>query len=347
MRNRYIELERFVASTLVLLYHLGVSKGSWIFVEFFFMLTGYFTIAHIERKRETIIENTWYPVSYTWKKFTKILPYTGISILILFVYQAIEWNLSIGDFFKWLLRLPLELMMLAGSGMLPNGFQIAEGIHTSRIMNYHLWYICSMLFVLPIVVYLLTYIKKAKSILLTILPMFLYGILIMKDGTVDGWHDPDFAFVFCNVRAMAGILLGAAAYYFSQWWNQRQYTRLGKILLTLLEVVSFLLVSVLSYVTTLRYDALFIGLFFVSISLSNAGVTYTVKIKNALLDFLGAISLPIYCLQMPVIEICSNWLDISNPWMIFIITILLSVLLEIVLRGMKKIKFTFKNSLII
>lgn len=348
MRNRYIEFERFAASSLVLLYHLEISKGSWIFVEFFFMLTGYFTMAHIERKKDFIIENAWYPISYTWKKFIKIFPYTGISILILFVLRGMEWNLTGIEFLRWLLRLPLELMMLAGSGMVTNGLQIAEGIISPRIMNYHLWYICSMLFVLPLVVYLLTHIKKAKSIVLTVLPMFLYGILIMKDGTVDGWHHPDFAFVFCNIRALAGLLLGAAAYYFSGWWKKRNYTIFGKCILTITEVMSFILAAVISYVTDLRYDALLIGLFFISISLSNAGVTFTANIKNPALDFLGAISLPIYCLQMPVILLCSNRLGVSNVGSIFIITIFVSVINEVIFLVIRKIfyKLNFKKLIV-
>ena len=289
-------------------------------------------MSHIERKREKITENVWYPVQYAWNKFVKLFPYTALSIVSIWILRVMEWDLSLREIIKYLLRLPLELMMLAGSGMVSGLFAISDGIYVSRIMNHHLWYICSMLFVLPIVVFLLTYAKKAKALVLTVLPMFLYGILIMKDGTVDGWHDAGFAFFFCNLRALAGLLLGAAAYYLSQWWKQREYTILGKLTLTLIEVLSFAVVAFLSSFINLRYDALFIGLLFLSISLSNAGVTYTVKIGGKLFDFLGAISLPIYCLQMPVIIAGPLLLHTSNPRDLFVITLVLSVVNEVVFR---------------
>lgn len=331
MKNCFIELERFIAACLVLLYHLGVSKGSWIFVEFFFMLTGYFTMLHLERKSETIGDNIWYPVFYTWKKFVKIFPYTGISILAMWLGRIIKWNLSAKDLVKWILCLPTELGLLAGTGMQPTGLQIAEGAYTPKLLNVHLWYICSMLIVMPIVVGLLMWARKYKSVIVTVVPMLLYGILIMKDGTINGWHNDTFTFIFCNMRAMAGLLLGAGAYYFTQWWKSREYTVLGKKVLTAIELISFAGVALISFSTALRFDALQIGLLFLSISLTNSGLTYTTQISDKRLEFLGAISLPIYCMQMPVIWWCSV-IGAEGAFTPFVITLVLSVVIEIAFK---------------
>lgn len=345
MRNRYIELERFIASCVILLYHLGVSKGSWIMVEFFFMLTGYFTMLHIERKEEVIRGDVWYPISYTWKKFVKLLPYTSISIMLMWVGRVNEWNLTFSEIVKWLMCLPSELLLMAGTGMMPEGLQISAVGYAPRIINGHLWYLCSMLIMLPIVVCLLTYAKRWKSVIVTVVPALLYGILILKDGTVDGWHGEEFSFFFCDIRALAGLLLGAGAYYFSKWWKSREYTILGKVMLTAIEVFSFVIVLVVSFVTSLRFDAFQIGLLFLSISLTNAGVTYTSKITWKQLDFLGAISLPIYCIQMPLFWICSIW-GLQEPWVSFVVIILVSIVLEIILTGFGKLFGKYKDNLI-
>lgn len=333
MKNKFIELERFIAASFVLLFHLNLSKCSWIFVEFFLLLTGYFTMLHIEKNRDKIAEKEqWYPIQYTLKKFVKIFPYTMTSIVAAWVMYIIRYDFSIKEAFKWFLCLPAELLLLNGTGMVADGLPISDTFVSPIMINSHLWYVCSMLFALPVVMYLLMHMKKEKGLIITVIPLFLYGILIMKDGTVSGWHSDSFAFFFLYLRAMAGLLLGALAYYVSKWWKQRKYTTLGEILLTILEVMSFVFVGIFSYVSNIKYDALYIGLLFLSITLSNAGVTYTAKITNAKLDFLGAISLPVYCLQMPIIWLGTTWLEISNLWLVFAITLFASVVNEMVFR---------------
>ena len=58
-RNGKIELLRFLAAIFIMNGHLsqiGFENdrpflGGWFYVEFFFMLTGYFTMMHFEKKR--------------------------------------------------------------------------------------------------------------------------------------------------------------------------------------------------------------------------------------------------------------------------------------------------------
>lgn len=344
MKNRYIEFERFIASIMVLLYHLGSSKGGWIFVEFFFLLTGYFTMLHIEQKHDSIENNIWYPISYTWKKFTKLIPYTGCSVIIMWILYAISNSLSFTELLKWLLCLPAELLLIAATGMMPEGLQIGAYAFTPRLLNGSLWYICSMLFVLPVAMALLTYSKKWKGIIVTILPLFLYGFLILRDGTINGWHGDKFSFIFCNMRAIAGILLGALLYYVVKWWKLREYTVLGKWMLTGLEIISFIAVIVISSAINFGYDALQIGLIFLSLSLTNSGVTYTSRITNKNLEFLGAISLPIYCLQTPIFSICGAF-GIESVLVQFVIVLAAGAVYELGLKLIKQWFHPYKKRL--
>ena len=336
MKNKYIEIERFIASCMILTLHLYISKGTWIFVEFFFLLTGYFTIAHLKKRKELMVDNIWYPILYTWNKFVKLFPYTSISLIMLWGIKLIACDLKGVEIIRWLLYLPTELLLISGSGMVPNNIQITEIFYSPFMLNAHLWYICCMLFVLPLVVYLFMYIKRAKAIVLTILPMFLYGILVMKSGTITGWHGNQYAFFFCSIRALAGLLLGGFAYFVSQWVKTPKYTSFGKYLLTTIEVLSFLIVLVASHFTELSYDALFIILLFISVSLSNSGVTYTSKLSIKFADYLGRLSLPIYCMQMPVIVVCDA-LGFFNPWVKFSVTIIVSIFVELMFRLAERI----------
>lgn len=322
MKNRMIELERFFASCVILLYHLDVIKSGWIFVEFFFILTGCFLASHLDSHQKAIEANaTWYPLKYTCKKYCKLLPYTSISIAAMWVFYAIVWDLSAVGILKWLLYLPCELLLLGGSGMLPNGQVFWGSAATPIMINPLLWYVSSLLTVMPIVFSLLQNKKQLRGLLCTVVPVLLYGILIMKDGTINGWHDNKLGFVYCNIRATAGLLLGAGVWHFSHWWQSHTFTRLGKYVLTILEILPFLFVAVISAMTSTSYDCIKIALFALSVSLTFSGVTYTASIPYRFFDLLGSWSLAIYCLHKPIMHFFSGHFGYHYPLVISLITI--------------------------
>ena len=51
-RDPYIELIRLVCCLLVLLYHVGILKGGYLPVAVFFVLSGYFTLFSLWRKKD-------------------------------------------------------------------------------------------------------------------------------------------------------------------------------------------------------------------------------------------------------------------------------------------------------
>lgn len=337
MKNKVIELERFLAACMVLLYHMGVAKAGWIFVEFFFILTGCFLMQHLESHKSDIEQNAvWYPLQYTWRKYGKLLPFTSASVIAMWVIYAVRWRLTGSGLIKWLLYLPCELLMVGGSGMLPFGIVFTGGIATQRILNGHLWYICSMLIVLPIIVYLLISCKKSRALLCSVVPALIYGFIIMKDGRVDGWHDSNYGFFYCNLRAVAGLLLGAGAWYLSRWWTKRTYTKIGTAVLTVAEVASFVTVAAISFITVAPYDCLEIGLFALSISLTISGVTYTSRVRGNTFAFLGSLSLPVYCLQMPIIQLCAGRFGEYRIAVVCAIVIAVGMLFSVAVRWGKK-----------
>ena len=337
MKNKYIELERLLASCMILLYHLGVAKASWIFVEFFFILSGYFLMQHLESHKQEIEEHAaWYPLGYTWRRYSKLLPYTCAGVFGMWAINAIRWKLTGTAFMKWLLFLPCDLLMIGGTGMFPYGIIFSASLTTPRIMNGHLWYICCMLIVMPFVIYLLMNSKKSRALCCSIVPALIYGYIIMKDGRVNGWHSERYGFFYCNLRALAGLLLGAGVWYASQWWKKRSYTNLGKIVLTIAEVFSFFAVAVISFGTTAPYDCLEIGLLALSISLTLSGVTYTSKFDCRLAKNFGTISLAIYCLQMPIIHALAGRLGEYRLPITFVIVFACGILYDWAVRLLQR-----------
>lgn len=242
------------------------------------------------------------------------------------IFYIDVWKLSGIGVVKWLLYLPSELLLLGASGMQPYGYLFWSDIATPRMMNVLLWYVSSMLIVMPIVCYLLINHKRSRGILCTVVPAILYGFLIMKDGSVNGWHDETFGFIYCNIRAMAGILTGVGTWHLRGLWNRYCCTKFGKKVLTYIEVLSFIAVIGISSMEASHYDSLVIGLSVISISLTGSSVTYTSDIKSRIFDVLGSWSLAIYCLHKPIISFWMRYFENVpfNLSMLFVVTIGLS-----------------------
>ena len=113
-RMAIVDLWKFIAAVMIMVHHLyevaPVFENrdypgyfSWIYVEFFFILTGYFTYRRFARKdrREDVFRST---LSYTWQKFKPFLPYTTIAITLQYLLSAPYGELIRGSFISNVLR---------------------------------------------------------------------------------------------------------------------------------------------------------------------------------------------------------------------------------------------------
>ncbi len=91
-RNSNIELARFFGAIMIMIQHIGIMgfdnhvPGCRLYVEFFLIITGYYTVKHFDRKnydnpiKESII--------YTIKKFIPLLPYTIVTTILMYILNA-------------------------------------------------------------------------------------------------------------------------------------------------------------------------------------------------------------------------------------------------------------------
>lgn len=307
-KSDYIELLRFLACLIIFSFHTeGIFISGWIFVEFFFLLSGYFAMRHFCSHGLQDSKNPNFPLTYTFRKFKRILPYTTIAFIYYFCTAVWLYGLKGKEMWLFFLYLPLNLLLLPGTGAMPAGVGITDSLYTGHMMEESLWYLCVLLVAMPIMLYLITYLKnKLGMFLVSFLPLLLYGYLILSDGTIHGWHLQHKTFFALDIRALAGLLIGAGVYYASLWWQKYEYTKLGKILLTLLEVLSIAIVMVISIITRLPYDIVEVLLLALSLSLTFSGKTYTARIHAKAFSYLGKLSLPIYCFH------CTTYLLIST-----------------------------------
>lgn len=217
-KNNMVELCRFLACYVIFSYHAGGRfTTGWIFVEFFFMLSGYFAIKHLVRMEGKIENKATYPIQYTIDKFKRLLPYTTVGFVADCLISAWKYQFTGMELVKWILYLPVNLFYLAGTGMMPADVPISDTVQTSYIMGGALWYICAMFVAMPVMMYLYLYLgKKIGPWLISFLPMLLYGYLIICDGTVNGWHAD--SSTFC-LNGSDGTVINRLEQHYSHWQN--------------------------------------------------------------------------------------------------------------------------------
>lgn len=105
LRSGNVDIAKFIACLLIMAHHLhilGIESypfyNSWIYVEFFLMITGYYTCAHYDGKEVT--NKIKDGLSYTLRKFATILPYTVVVTVLAYVTDGVyklichEWSIS-------------------------------------------------------------------------------------------------------------------------------------------------------------------------------------------------------------------------------------------------------------
>ena len=299
-RNDYIELLRFIASIMVLMHHSywslnGQEKtwcfGGYIFVEFFFMLTGYFT-GNSFRNGKVKYGNSF---AFAVSKVKKIFPMTTICIVALYMYRVITQNIQGADLTNLLLDMPFEILYLRDFGL--------------TATNYfgHFWYLSAMVIVLCVYGWLADSAPKFfHGVVLPLSPV-LYGSMFLN--TLDGMGHWGFEMSVVQsdiIRGFAGIGLGWFISDIISGWNF-QPTKLTRSLLTVVEL--FALAVAVSFVWNNAYspyDIHIIACFALIIAISASGKSFTSEIHSKLFRFLGRLSLPIYICHVWIEEIVHN-----------------------------------------
>lgn len=304
-RNSILGLWKFIAALLILGHHANIfwsdgnypAHGGYIYVEFFFLLSGYYFMRYLE-------ENKAYGGGYiyVWRKIKKLFPYTTIAFIIHYILECI-YSGSIKGVLKTIWKLPLEILYLTN-------------LHITSSRMGQLWYIAAMLFCL----FLLTYIYSRyedfyKNVLIWVFPVLWYACTYMT------YHCIGNRGVFLDLfRAAANLLLGGLIYIgISKTQALPMRTNICRYMATLVEWSAFLLSVFLTYKFYRKdYDFFIVFLFIICIYIFQAG--YACKISSRFLDWLGEISTTIYIVHITVRMGIQNWfsyLDLSDKYLLY------------------------------
>lgn len=292
-RISVVDLLRFVACCFIIWFHTPDLRdvnnlhefpfvGAFLFVELFFILMGYFTYRHFRKtsNEQSLETKAKRSLSYTWKKFSSYLPYTIFAVLIVYAVRLLDPGLIITSkidillYFKHFLA-ELFLLNISGGGQL--------GLT---------WYLSAALVVFPLFC-MICQSRNQRLLYVVLLPFCVIFYLCFYSASLGG--------VGPVLRAFAGLSLGVLSYALSERLKQLNCKKWFSFLLSLIELLSFMLAIVLLYTrneSLVRHEHLFIFsvvfCFFITLVLLLSTKTLQSKIKLWLFDFLGKISLQMY-----------------------------------------------------
>ncbi len=255
--------------------------GVGIFVEFFYLLTGYFTCKHFMRT-DNIKSQEWIIVSlkYTYYKMKKIFPYIVLSVSLRYTYDALAVLKSGGKGIQ-----VLRCFFYAPFEMFLSNYLFAEVPQKVGA----LYFLAAMVIVLPMFAVLCLCGNNTIKLGVAILAVITYYHDV--EGAITSTYPQVLARAFC------GMCMGIIVFYLSEGFIFKLHLNVQKsffllLLGNLLLIVSMFLSGISHDNRRVQLLCIFFGvLFFVLIGES--------KFSNAnmITNYMGTLSMVIYIMH--------------------------------------------------
>ena len=308
-QNLDIQLFKFLYSWVIVLYHLAsntaiVCNGGYIGVEYFLLSAGVFLFVAFQRGEEK--GNLQTPVQYLVKRFLRFLPWSVTAFVLTVTVKRgwIESTTSLVDWMDHFSRDVWEMLMVSMNGINDNIF----------LLNGPAWTLSAMLIVGFFIWTFMYYYKK--SFLNLIMPLTLvvgFGFWMHLDSA-----DTHRWIGFTNFGTFRAWIIMCLSFYcipLSRKLGEYPFNRLGKILLTAVEILIHICAMVVMYGRATRHwQFLLTLLFMISISIALSGHSYLAKLleKSKMVSVLGELSMSIYLVHFSVIWGFRHVVDISE-----------------------------------
>lgn len=337
-RNNTIEFWRFMFICAICIMHFSNSyfgaspyfSSAYVACEFFFVVSGYLLVKSYYKNKENKV-SAW---KYTWNKASKLYPYYILSFIAVFILIMILDNASL---FEWLRNLGGSVWELV--------FLQISGLKCFRLFNYPTWYISAMLIAGYFIYVLLNLVEeKYVKLIMPFAVLFVYCFFSKENGNIDVWGGASILGISDAImRAFAGMSLGGVCYQTSNVLKQKQLSHSKKMLLSLGELVIYVLAFVLmSQAGHTQLDFYIVGLLAVAVTISFSGQTLNDKLfDHQIVNWFGKISLPMFLNQIFVINIMGILfvgLGYRSGVFVFLILLVIVSLIEMaIIWGLKRI----------
>lgn len=241
-----IEFVRFWASISILLFHFGsfyLEEGhyfplSFIFVEFFFLVSGFFMMMHITER-----ENPLAPPFYVWRKIKGFFPPLAIAFFVQYIIFTLSNGLSsVTEVLRNLFHFKWEFLLLHAAGFIQD-----PQFGRDYLMG-QTWYLSAMVIALIIAYPLALHFRK--FFLYTVCPLaviLIYAFLIQTMGTLNVGNEYVGFVLAAILRGFAGTCMGALSYCAYRAMKAQDFCLRYKPFVTGIEVGSYVAVASLFF----------------------------------------------------------------------------------------------------
>lgn len=321
-----VELTRFIAMLIIMAHHvyiLGYNKGEypfylgWMWVDFFFILTGYYTAKHFYRTDNAEENLSKTVMRYHIKKYKKFFVMAAVAMVLQFVINAMLYGYGIKSTVMDLCKLPYEVLFLTSSGI-------------SDASLAPIWYLSAVFITLPLVAILYIRLREYWYVVSWLIPLLYVGCFGVN--TVREWPND-------LLRSFSYLVLGTFVFLMIQELKKVQISSAVKLILTFIEIGSFLLAILITFV---NFDTnLIVLLFVVNTILMLSEKSYTVCLSSRFASFLGQLSLPMFLFHWCIGTLVNRFTDnISVKLIVYyagtIIVAVIAVLLQSIIH--KRVK---------
>lgn len=322
-RNDIVDLWRFIACLAIVSYHLflivGAApfRGSWIYVEFFFIISGYFTMLHFDSlNTDKLDDMARLSIMYTLKKFAAFWPYTILAVIfqcVIEFHTEFDFNLSKEALFKFS-DIPFDLFFLGDS-------------HVPA-----LWYLSAMFMVFPIFCMICQF--KSKH-LLYIISFFAVVFWCRYTDAAEVGDFPMYlvrAFIFLTTGILVyGVSLNLKNYSFRVFW---------KSIFTVIEQICMIFTLYVTYYDKEGLESHVILCFVVALVLMLSRQTYTSRFRGSAFTWLGKLSMVIYIFHWNVGTIIRVYFpNVHNNQKVFayyFASVVVSIIIYTIVEKIKK-----------
>lgn len=320
-----VDICRFLAILMIMAHHryiMGfegnyIFLSGWAWVEYFFMLTGYLTMAHFEHQGMEEHKYGQEAFLYTLRKFRTFICYVIIAAIVQYAVEGFHFirEGNFDSFIKSFINIPFEIGMLSSAGF--TGARVAP-----------LWFLSVMFLTLPLLICLMLRWRDIWMVISFLIPVLYYGKMGMNTERI--WPND-------ILRGFAAMSLGMFIFFVTGYIQKKEWSRIQRILLTAVEIGAFLLAV---YITAFNKEYLnwLLILFSLNLCIMMSGCSFTSGIKGDLCVFLGKISLPIFIFHWPIGTIALHFSGNLSVKLIiyYVATIIVSCIAVIVTDWIKK-----------
>lgn len=293
-RNAELDFWKFLAIIIIVIHHsymvledkkVFFVQGS-LFVEFFFIVSGYLMALSASKKPSAKTENLGSETaSFVFKKIKTILPYyifgSVATLAANIAYRGFAYIFEPGK----LLRVPFTVLFLETSGIPAYNITGAN------------WYLSAM-FLSMLVLYPM--LRKWNDLFIKVIApvvsIMLYGYMLRHDGFLEGWSI--WYGYACKgiLRAIAGISLGTVVFSASKWLETKEIEKGTSTVLSVLSTGSMLFsVFLLCRGFNKKSEAIIVLLFFVSATvIASRKANINAIFQNRFCVYLGKLSMAVF-----------------------------------------------------